>query len=295
MAIADTGSIRGAASVLNKSQPAVSTILKGAEEVLGAQIFTREPSGMVPTPVGREIIARSRTISNEYKRLREQVQQIQGQMTGSVKVIVSPIAAARIVPLAIASFRRKHPDVKVHIESGHSPSALNLLRQGEADLVVAPPPDRDSDAKNLACDRLFSDPLCFIAGADTRFASTRDVVDLVQAHWLMFGPEQREPIIQTYLSSLGIQPTTPITCSDSVLSVMALLENSDCVCTCPQSLFYELSKRWNIVRVPVSIDLDPIEMSVISSTLRPPTQATLALKDAILRHAARISSAAAGH
>ncbi|MCJ7871285.1 LysR family transcriptional regulator [Phaeobacter sp. J2-8] len=289
VAIANAGSISGAAAILNKSQPAVSSLLKGAEQLLGAHIFVREPSGMTPTPVGLEIIARARVISNEYKRLHEQVQQIQGEMIGSVKIMVSPIAAAKIVPLAISSFKKKYPTVKIQIESGHSPSAFTPLRQGEVDLVVAPSPVRASEAVNLAYEALFSVPLCFVAGAGTRFSTTSNILDLADAHWLMFGPKEREYIIQEYLSSLGFKPNTPITCSDSVLSVMNMLENSDCVCTCPLSLFEDLSGRWNIVQIPVHVDFGPLEVSVISSSIRPLTVAALALKDAIVKEAAKLS------
>ncbi len=256
--------------------------------MLGSYIFSRDPTGMVPTDVGTEIIARSRTIMNEFRRLEEQVKQIQGEMVGSIRIVVSPLAAIKIVPLALSTFKRKHPNVRVHIDSGQAPTAFAPLRRGDADLVIAPTPSTPSEEGGLSYSHLFSDPLVFITGGTSKFASTEMVSGLVQAQWLMFGPKEREHIILGYLSQLGVEPKFPLTCSDSVLSVMGLLVNSDMVCTCPLSLFEELRIGWNIVQIPITVALDPIEISVITSTTRPPTSAALAFKEVVLQEATHL-------
>lgn len=285
VAIADARTIRGAALVLHKSQPAVSSILKNAEEGVGARIFLREPSGMVPTDIGKEIIARSRTILNEFRRLEEQVRQIQGDMVGSVRIIVSPLAAVRVVPRVLASFKRKFPKVRVHIDSGQTPTAFGPLKRGDADIVIAPAPVTETDQNGLVVEHLFSDPLLFITGGASKFAAVTSVAELNTAHWLMFGPKEREPVIQGYLETLGVDLEYPMTCSDSVLSVMGLLTGSDMVCTCPKSLFEKLRENWDIVQIPVPLDLDPVDIAVMTSSARPPTSAVVTFRETILKEA----------
>lgn len=285
VAIADAGTIRGAALTLHKSQPAISNVLKNAEDGIGARIFLREPTGMVPTEIGQEIIARSRTILNELRRLEEQVRQLQGELVGSIRLIVSPLAAIKIAPQAIIAFKRKYPKVTVSIDSGQSPSAFVQLRRGDADLVIAPAPATPSEEIGLVSEHLFSDPLLFITGAGSKFAAVESVHELNAAQWLMFGPKEREPVIQGYLSKLGFELENPITCSDSVLSVMGLLAISDMVCTCPQSLFDQLKGTWNLVQVPFEVELAPVSMAVITSSTRPPTSVVMAFKEVVLKEA----------
>ena len=65
VAIAEAGSLRAAARILQKSQPALTKTLKQAEEELGAKIFTRAARGVEPTEIGRKIIAGPRLISSD--------------------------------------------------------------------------------------------------------------------------------------------------------------------------------------------------------------------------------------
>lgn len=288
VAIADNGSLRAAASVLHKSQPAITKTLQNAEEDLGTQIFVRDPKGMIPTKTGTEIINRSRTIVNEYRRLEEEVKQIQGENTGSISMVISPLAAVKVVPLAIAEFRKKYPSVKIRIDGGQTPSALSPLRNGDADLVVAPAPTNHRDGNGLNITPIFSMPLIFITGGTSKYAAVTEVSSLASAQWLMFGPKEREPVIQGYLTKLGIELKHPLACSDSVLSILTLLENTDMVCTCPLGLYQEFSTRWNIVRIPVDTKLDQIDIAVITSAKRPPTSIVLAFKEMVIKAAEKI-------
>lgn len=58
-AIVDTGSVSGAARVVNLTQPAVTQAISKLETDLGMQLFHRGPDGMSPTDAGRILAARS--------------------------------------------------------------------------------------------------------------------------------------------------------------------------------------------------------------------------------------------
>ncbi|ADD42577.1 LysR family transcriptional regulator [Stackebrandtia nassauensis] len=61
-AIADAGSLSKAARVLGISQPALSAQLKRIERIVGAELFVRARSGVVPTPDGERTLERARML-----------------------------------------------------------------------------------------------------------------------------------------------------------------------------------------------------------------------------------------
>ncbi|MCY0151612.1 LysR family transcriptional regulator [Hoeflea alexandrii] len=131
VAIAEAGSLRAAARSLRKSQPALTKTLKQAEEELGAKIFARAARGVEPTEIGRKIIARARMISSEFRKLDEDIRQIQGDGSGNLHVIVSPLAAVRIVPKVMDRFRKQFPNVHLQVAaraSSRSPCSVALGR-----------------------------------------------------------------------------------------------------------------------------------------------------------------------
>ena len=71
--IANTGSFSQAARNLYISQPNLSHAMKQLEQELGFPLFTRTPSGIIPTPEGNAIIDQFRTMKWEYDQISEAV------------------------------------------------------------------------------------------------------------------------------------------------------------------------------------------------------------------------------
>jgi DNA-binding transcriptional LysR family regulator len=60
VAVADDGTLSGAARQINISQPAISQSLARLEEQLGEQLFLRDSGGATPTEAGKLLVARAR-------------------------------------------------------------------------------------------------------------------------------------------------------------------------------------------------------------------------------------------
>lgn len=54
LAVAEAGSVTAAAELLHVAQPSVSQQIRVLERKLGATLFDRTPSGLVPTDRGRD-------------------------------------------------------------------------------------------------------------------------------------------------------------------------------------------------------------------------------------------------
>ena len=65
IAVAEAGSIRGAARSLEMSQPALTRSIQQLEQDLGVQLMRRGVDGSSLTPAGRTFLARARTAQAE--------------------------------------------------------------------------------------------------------------------------------------------------------------------------------------------------------------------------------------
>lgn len=287
IAIAEAGSLRAAAELLGKSQPALTKILKIAEDELGARIFTRAARGVEPTEIGRVVIARAHIIQAEMRNLDEEVKQIQGARIGTLHVTVSPLAAVRIVPQVMDRFRRKFPDVRVQVAGGHPPSTMATLRSGDTDIVIGPAPPLDGRA-GLQVRHLFGSPLSVITGIGSRCAAVTRLSELADAEWVMIGPRDRVFGIGQDFELQGLAPPKPTTASDSITSLLAMIEGSDRVCSFPTLLLDEIQPRWRIARLPLVDRLTPVEIGLMTRADRPLTPAGRSFVDAVIAQAATI-------
>ena len=67
-AVVDSGSMAKAALRLGMTQPAVSDIVAGLEQMFGVRLFDRNPRGVEPTIYGRAILKRGRAAFDELRQ-----------------------------------------------------------------------------------------------------------------------------------------------------------------------------------------------------------------------------------
>ncbi|MEU8078492.1 LysR family transcriptional regulator [Catellatospora citrea] len=77
-AIADTGSVTKAASLLGLAQPAVTAQLQRIERALGGPLFERGRHGATPTALGELVLARARVVLPAMRGLQEDAAQLSG-------------------------------------------------------------------------------------------------------------------------------------------------------------------------------------------------------------------------
>ena len=140
IAVADAGSIRSAAKVLGKAQSAFTKQIRQVEEETGLALSLRTSRGVIPTEAGIAVLSRVRSIQVELVHLDDEVAALRGTNSGKVRVSATPLAAANILPRAIARFRRRFPDVDVTISDMFG-DALKALREGQHDVVIGPHAD----------------------------------------------------------------------------------------------------------------------------------------------------------
>lgn len=291
VAIAEAGSLRAAARILQKSQPALTKTLKQAEDELGAKIFTRAARGVEPSEIGRKIIARARMIRSEFSKLDEDISQIQGEGSGNLHVIVSPLAAVRIVPKVIDRFRKQFPNVHLQVAGGHPPGSIAVLRSGEADLVIGPVPGKEGRA-GLTIRNLVKTPVVVLTGRGSRYANATRLEQLVDAEWIMVGARKRGFGIAADFRAAGLPVPDPITTSDSIMSLLTMIEGSERLCSFPGLMLEEILPRWEVAVLPLTDTVEPVQIGLTTLAGRPLTPAGQAFADAVMNRARHLVSPA---
>lgn len=130
-----TGSVSGAARLINVTQPAVSRVLQHAELQLGFALFQRNKGRLSAT-------AEALTLYPHIERLFAQLDEVQrlaanlktGETARELRILTVLALSYEILPRAIKLFRLKHPKVPITVQALHSPQVVSALALQEADV-----------------------------------------------------------------------------------------------------------------------------------------------------------------
>lgn len=283
VAIADAGTIRGAAAKLGKSQPAVTKALREAEQDLGISLFTRSPRGVVLTKLGERVVGRARTIASEMTRLDEDIKQLQGEQTGMINVAISPLAAIHVIPGALANFRQKYPKIQVRLSSGLFQTALKPLREGKLDLLIGPIPPA-SMAQEIATEYLIDTQIGVITSTKSPFAKARSLRELADAHWVMIGGHSGPgEDVRKAMLKYGIDGPPELTISESYMGTLAIVANLGAVTTFPLRVLDAVRKGWDITQIPIAEPIRPVRIGLMTRSGYPLTPAAETMVNCIRR------------
>ena len=133
-AIAQTGSIRGAARRLGLSVPVLSSSLAELEAELGVTLANRSTRRLELTKAGQEVFAKA---SEMIEAAQDTLARFSadGPLTGSVALTLPVELALHWLPRRLARFRSLHPAVTLGIDVARTaamaprPNALARVRQ----------------------------------------------------------------------------------------------------------------------------------------------------------------------
>ncbi|MEA2298480.1 MAG: hypothetical protein QOF77_1416 [Solirubrobacteraceae bacterium] len=188
------GSFSAAAAALAYTQPAISRQIATLERELGATLVERNPRGVRLTEAGEALVVHTEAILARMADAEDEVRAIGEVRGGRLRMAAFPTAAATVAPLAIAAFRRAHPEVKLSLTMAEPADALPELLCGELDLALSLA--GMDDALTAGIDRLFlfEDPMYIALPASHPLAGRRRIglTDFRHEEW-MLGTTDRCP------------------------------------------------------------------------------------------------------
>lgn len=135
-AIMREGSLTRAAQALNTSQPALSQLLRHAEDELGFALFKRIKGRLVPTPDAHEIYPEADRLFQDLAALRRRTHDLKAGRRGLVRMAASAPPAMSVVPQALTIFRAQHPEIVVRSHIAPLETLASMLLHGDANLAL---------------------------------------------------------------------------------------------------------------------------------------------------------------
>ncbi|MGJ8625566.1 MAG: LysR family transcriptional regulator [Sulfitobacter sp.] len=145
---AEEGSLSAAARALGQAQPTLGRQVSALEEELGVALFERVGRGLVPTPVGLEMLQHVRNMGEAAYGLTRIASGQSHSVEGTVSITASEVTSAYVLPPILAKLRRAYPGIRVDVVATN---ALRDLRRREADIALrhVAPDDPDLIARKL--------------------------------------------------------------------------------------------------------------------------------------------------
>jgi DNA-binding transcriptional LysR family regulator len=135
-AVMVTGTIGGAAKLLNVSAPGISRLVKYTEKSLGIRFFQRQNGRYFPTPEAQNIFEQINGVYKKVDDLTEIISKIGHGALSELRVGSVPSISQVMVPRAIERVRRRYADLRMDINILKIEEAVDYLLLGRGDCVA---------------------------------------------------------------------------------------------------------------------------------------------------------------
>jgi molybdate transport repressor ModE-like protein len=156
---AERGSFTAAARHLGLSQAAVSQRIQTLERLLRTALFRREGGKVTLTEAGRRLHGHARQLLDLTARVWADVTGAKEPVTGELVLAASSVPGQHILPRTLATFRSRHPAVRVRVSVSDTDAVLREVEQGKAHLGLVGGP---GGSPHLAFRRFAGDELVLV-------------------------------------------------------------------------------------------------------------------------------------
>jgi DNA-binding transcriptional LysR family regulator len=159
-AVLQAGTLTGAATLLNISQPAATKVLQHAERQLGFPLFTRVRGRLQLTSEAMMLRDKIESISDGVRELQRLASNIKASDCATLRVVSTPTLAYSLVPKAVSHLRTLYPDSAIELFTQHTREMLNSIILRETDIGFTM---QELDHPGLHCDKLYEGELMVMA------------------------------------------------------------------------------------------------------------------------------------
>ena len=130
--------VSATAQALFTSQPGVSKQIRLLEDELGVEIFVRSGKHLTQvTQVGQQIIDMATQVLRQTSVIKQIADECSNEASGELTIATTHTQARYALPSVIQEFRRKYPEVALHMKQGTPAQIAELAASGAADFAIA--------------------------------------------------------------------------------------------------------------------------------------------------------------
>ena len=278
VALADKGSIRGAAREMGLSQSALTKMLRELEAQTGAALLLRASHGTQFTPAGKALMTHARLIVATMRRAEEEVRRISGQTVATARIAVTPVVAATKLGSILHEFQRRHPEGQLEVESGTLGNIVPRLQDGQLDLAlgIAVPGALPADLAFFS----FAEVQIAPVTGSARFAGRQmSWEELARERWLLNpAPGSADQAALDWLAAKDVTLAHPPTLCRSPFLLAALNRSTDLIAFCPLRILDHAFWGQDLHEISVPDLPPPMQLGVLT---RKHTPASLVCRDII--------------
>ena len=134
LAVAETGTVLGAADRIAITQPALSRAIARLETSFGGRLFERLPTGVRLTEFGATVAEQARHILREIETAEGRIRSALSDRSSRLQVSAGPTWMQAVLPETVSRFRSAFPDVELRLHSMTFLEGIGQLVNGESDL-----------------------------------------------------------------------------------------------------------------------------------------------------------------
>ncbi len=256
-AVADAGSITGAALELGYSQPAVSQQLKRLEQRLGVAIVERVGRSVRLTDAGRILARHAPAVTTALDAAAGELAELQGLRAARVRLMAFPSASPTIVPRLLADLAVRHPGISLTYVEAEPPEAVDAVREDRTDIALtfSYPGDRDDphgtsarglDVRSIGVDEMLA---VLPEGHPGATATSVDVAALADDSWIAGCPRCRGHLLEL-CGRAGFAPRIAFE-TDNFVAVECLVAQGIGVATLPRMAVESFPQLPGLAIVPL--------------------------------------------
>ncbi len=251
LAVVDEGSLSAAARKLGLTQPTLGRHVDALEVSVGAALFLRAQSGLVPTDLALSLVPEARSMALAAATLRRRASAPEAAEAGRVRLAASDVVGAEILPPVLADFAARFPLIGVDLVLSNRNE--DLLRH-QADLAVRMVAPTQSA---LVARRIGTVRLGLFAHRD--YAARRGLpasVGELDDH-LLIGPESAGALAGVQIGTRKADPAMFAYRTDNDLAQLALLRAGLGIGVCQDGIAERDDALVPVLRGTVAFRLEP--------------------------------------
>ena len=142
-AVMRTGTVTGAAQLLNISQPAVSKMLRHAEDQIHMQLFVRQGGKLQPTEKAEHLYVFADSIFSNVERMKQAMFDIRDSDLSRMQIVATPTIAEGMLAKPLTRLLMQYPRVNVSLKLLPTAQIINrvALQQADIGLLLGPAGD----------------------------------------------------------------------------------------------------------------------------------------------------------
>lgn len=163
LAVAKSGSFRGAADELGISQPTLTAQIARAEEALGEKLLERSRSGAYLTPAGRLFEPQARRVLEAMEELGQVMGDTAINEKATYRLGVKGTLGPYLLPQILPALKDAHPKLRFYVREDSPLGLEEGIARGDYDLIITALP---INSRDLVQEPLLREKILLAAPAD---------------------------------------------------------------------------------------------------------------------------------